>query len=294
MILDTALGGTQEPDKDNGRPNGSSSEGGDVHVRHEEALREELGVERHRRLDTDEKNKRLKARTNKLRKALALLHGESTAAEAMRQQVSQLKGEILRLEAERLRRMRVERRSAGSLAALVGLLVGIVPWASGLTGSTLLVAVDACGGAFLLVGAAELIWGSPALVVCCALIGVGTSIVSTVISAYSATEQKTQTTKVSQTGSGRPAACKTTPKRHQRRVSYFHLPRMFGMLELCVGSRVGAQPPTLFQGPSVPISIERKVNHEGEGRSCACSSPRGGGRCADACIVRWRHQRGGY
>lgn len=252
MILDTALGGTQEPDEDYGRADGSSSDGGDVrhdetgsarileledqvrelnkqlaqesrlreveqekHVRHEEALREELGVERPRRIDADRKNERLKERTNKLRNALALLHGESSAAEAMHQQVSQLEAEVRRLEAERLRRMRVERRLAGSLAALVGLLIGIVPWASGLTGGTLPVAVDACGGAFLLVGAAVLIWGSGALVVCCALIGVGTSIVSTVISAYSATAQKTQTTTVSQTGSGHPAGGKT-PKSHQQ------------------------------------------------------------------------------
>lgn len=187
----------------------------DKHVRHEEGLREELGMQRRGRVKAEEKNERLQKRVNELRKEFGALRGERSTAGDLRQRVNQLEEEARRLEAKHLHRTTVERRLAGSLAALAGLVVGIVPCASGLVGGTLPVAVDACCGVLLLVGAAVLIWGSGALGVCCALIGACTGTAATVIAATPSVQHETQTPVVSQTAAGRPPGGKT-PKPHQQ------------------------------------------------------------------------------
>jgi hypothetical protein len=249
-ILNTALGGAQVPDEDDyGRADGGGGhprhdEAGttgiveledqvhelgrkladeryqreierDKHVRHEEALREELGIQRRGRIKAEEKSERLQKRANELRKEFGALRTEGSTAGDLRQRVNQLEEEARRLKAKHLHRTTVARRLAGSLAALAGLVVGIVPCASGLVGGTLPVAVDACCGVLLLVGAAVLIGGSGALGVCCALIGACTGTAATVIAATSSVQHETKTTVVSQTPGGRPPGGKT-PKPHQQ------------------------------------------------------------------------------
>jgi predicted nucleic acid-binding protein len=249
-MLNTALGGTPEPDNDYyGRPDGGGAdprqdETGstgiveledqvherdrkladeryqreierDKHVRHEEALREELGIQRRGRIEAEEKSERLQKRVNELRKKPGPVRGERSGAGDLRQRVNQLEEEARRREVKRRHRTMVERRLAGSLAALAGLVVGIVPWASGLVGGDLPVAVDACCGVLLLVGGAVLIWGSGALGVCCALIGACTGTAATVFAAKRSEQHGTQTTVVSQPVAGRPPHGKTL-KPHQQ------------------------------------------------------------------------------
>jgi predicted nucleic acid-binding protein len=248
-MLNTALGGTQERDDDyNGRAGGGGdprqdetwSTGiveleeqvheldrklaeehdqreieQDKHVRHEEALREELGIQRDGRIEAEEKGERLQKRVDELRKGLGAVRGERSIVGDLRQRVNQLEEEAQRLEVKRRHRTMVERRLAGSLAALAGLVVGIVPWASGLVGGTLPVAVDACCGVLLLVGAAVLIWGPGALGVCCALIGACTGTAATVFAAKRSESHETRTTVVSQTVARRSSHGKTR-KPHQQ------------------------------------------------------------------------------
>jgi hypothetical protein len=238
MMLDSALGGTPEPDDNSLRTDGTpglarivelqdqvrklKNELADErhrheveqerHTRNEQARVEELHAEQRHRIDIGRKNKRLKKRVNRLHKELTLLRGVSSAADPLREQVISLKADVRRLEAERVRRAKIWRRLAGALAALAGLLVATVPWATGLISGTLPIVLDGVGGAWLLAGAAVLVCGSRAVGVCCALIGALASTATTIIAADTPT-QKSQVPAISQpssTNSSRPATSGTT------------------------------------------------------------------------------------
>jgi hypothetical protein len=244
MILDSAFGWTPEPD-DYMRTNGARS-GGDPrhdmpgramivelegqvrelakqltherhrheveqhkHIHQEDARREALGLERHNRIDADRKNERLQEHVNKLHEELTQLRSQNAAASALRRQVSPLEADVRRLEAARERQVRLERGLAGALAALAGLLVTIVPWATGLISGTLQVGLDACGAAWLLAIAVQLISSSGALRVRRALIDALASTATTIIEA-DGSAQKTQAPAASQTRSGRSAGSRKT------------------------------------------------------------------------------------
>jgi hypothetical protein len=235
MMLDSALGGTPEPDDNSLRTDGTpglarivelqdqvrklKNELADErhrheveqerHTRNEQARAEELHAEQRHRIDIGRKNKRLKKRVNRLHKELTLLRGVSSAADPLREQVISLEADVRRLEAARMRRARIWRGLAGALAALAGLLVATVPWATGLISGTLQVGLDACGAAWLLAIAVQLISSSGALRVCRALIGALASTATTIIEA-GRSAQKTQAPAASQTRSGRSAGSRTT------------------------------------------------------------------------------------
>jgi hypothetical protein len=184
----------------------------DEHVRREKALREELSTQRRERIEAKEKIERLQKLVSEQREGLKALRDYRSTADDLRHHLEQREEEDRRLAAEHRQRSTLARWLAAALAALLGLVIGTVPWASGLIYGTLLVAIDTCGGAFLLVGAAVLICGSRALGIVCALVGMGTSTTATVIAA---TQQTTPAPAIGHV-TGRPPRGKKTSEPHRQ------------------------------------------------------------------------------